>query len=218
MSHLLLAINSSANFVIYTWRGNEEPWCLLISLCLQGILSAVFCCVFWKHGDKDNIYLLSAVIPGVKIDENNLKCVNSGTPGAISDYLMWFWGTWQHWMVVDGSDCLRRPVAVPIISFCPLTAKIPSSACLGASPRLASAECFMALIFYLLSLGSLSSAANAHSCVTPTSASDRAILPSQYPRDHSFLGPSSPHSDATTSACVYPLPRILYSTQLKGKD
>lgn len=25
MSHLLLAINSSANFVIYTWRGNEEP-------------------------------------------------------------------------------------------------------------------------------------------------------------------------------------------------
>ena len=122
-------------------------------------------------------------------------------------------------MVVDGSDCLRRPVAVPIISFCPLTAKIPSSACLGASPRLASAECFMALIFYLLSLGSLSSAANAHSCVTPTSASDRAILPSQYPRDHSFLGPSSPHSDATTSACVYPLPRILYSTQLKvGSD
>ena len=33
VSHLLLAINSSANFIIYTWRGEEEEADVLLFFC-----------------------------------------------------------------------------------------------------------------------------------------------------------------------------------------
>lgn len=38
-SHLLLAINSSANFIIYTWRGEKERKSLLLEQIFKGWIS-----------------------------------------------------------------------------------------------------------------------------------------------------------------------------------